>query len=182
MGASDYRTWGNSQNFDFVMGGPIPTATQLVRVGHPNAGTELTQRPDTWRFFFGLTVNTFPAGGVPWQLDVLFDLYPGLGRSSVIIPGFEHYTQTDLGPVAPGQLLYSTSVISPPKTPAELAAGITHTIDQIVADSISCQVRFLYTHAPPGTALNATVTAFFAPNSNFPAQEIANSLILDGGG
>lgn len=154
-----YQTWGNSQSFDLKMGSPLPPPTQLIYAAEP------VGRPDSWRFFFMATVNS--ASAAPWQLDVMFDVQPGLGRSTVQIPAFEHFTMTNVS-VTLGIGLYSTSVVSPPKTPTELAAGVTHTIDQIVGENINCQVRFLMSVAAPGTVLNVTTTALFAPAANYP--------------
>lgn len=180
--------WGNTQvlqvpnNIGTV---PMPVSGQLARVNYA--------RPETWHWVFATrllsgSLPPIPAAFV--QVDVYYDITIGIGRSMVILEGFERhsfYWNFPL-PVPVNQLIYSTQVDGPRKVNDAGSALVTappNPVNQISAQDIQCTCRALCTTS--GAALEfatVEVSAHFAPKTHlrpewhkeeFPGAE-------DGGG
>jgi hypothetical protein len=85
MVAPPWHLWGHDLSVPVQVTAATSPATasaqQLVRVDYG--------RPETWFFNFAATATD--VSGVAATLDVFFDINLGVGRSVIVIPGFEHY-------------------------------------------------------------------------------------------
>jgi hypothetical protein len=170
-----WHMWGSSAVLEVVSGAVGPAnatvaPAQLARLDY--------KRPETWRFLLWgrLTGGTTPVGFVT-QVHALFDVFVGVGRSvldtqkavlgvPVNFNAFSILTwQVPVGTI-PGQqnfnVKYVTQVPAPQTDDSAPAAGPL--IDHLVAESISCRVRFVMSGGDPGARVQAEVGSFFAPN------------------
>lgn len=180
--------WGNTQVLQVPNNTgttPMPVSGQLARISYA--------RPETWHWVFASrlldgSLPPIPAAFV--QVDVFFDLTIGIGRSMLVLEGFEHhsfYWNFPL-PVPVNQLIYSTQVDGPRKindAGSSLVTAPPNPVNQISAQDIQCNCRVLARTS--GGALEfetVEVSAHFAPkthlrpewhNKQFPGAE-------DGGG
>jgi hypothetical protein len=132
--------WGNSQTIELNQMNPNTApkvSQQMARIAYA--------RPENWTFLFYATLVQVKGLGNA-TLDVNFNLTTGLGRSQVVLPGFEHYQFNITGPVNNGDTRYSTSVIAPDRlangTPA---TPLTNMITEFPGQDIQLNVSIALT-------------------------------------
>jgi hypothetical protein len=158
-GPKPWDMWGTSQTFtvDHSLLTILSSGGQIVKINYG--------RPETWNFFFGARFLAVTDPDDAGQINVYFNLTVGTGRSSIDLPGFEHYifSWPAAPPPAPlGEFKYSTSVIAPPRN--DLTPTVLDDITEIIAQDIQCNVSVDFTGgATPVKQAQVEVTAFFAP-------------------
>jgi hypothetical protein len=149
-----WHLWGH----DLSVAASVTAATspstaqsqQLVRVDYG--------RPETW--FFALSAIPTDVQGAAATLDVFFDINIGVGRSVIIIPGFEHYVFALPGDA--GKQIWSTQVTPPKRSAAETVPNVCSTFS---AQSINVVARTVLTSAG-ATSCNVQVSALFTPSTH----------------
>lgn len=164
-----WHLWGDSQTLTFPTIGtttePAQATQQLVRVSY--------RRPETWHWLFAAQLLEAPAALAAQQgvVFVVFDLIVGVGRSAIVLPNFETYSWTWVGPVlAPvNQMTFSTQVRAPNRaivTPAP-ATPIDNVVDQINAQDLQISARVLVAQTGGMTGqVRVQVSAQVAPKTH----------------
>jgi hypothetical protein len=166
--------WGSSQVLTVSSGAVGPanntvSSAQLVKINY--------RRPETWRFlFWGRIVGGDLDPAAVTSVHALFDVFVGVGRSVLdtqktilgVPANFNSFVQFRWNvPIAtqPGQqnnnIKYTTVTGSPV---LDDASGATRLIEHLVAEDLSCRVRFVMSGGSPGVDITAELGAFFAPN------------------
>jgi hypothetical protein len=174
-GVAPWHLWGSTQPviMNLVAGTGVASGQQVARISY--------KRPDNWTFFFSLVVlDVQKPPPDAFSLDCFFDLTLGVGRSSVTIPGFEHFRFDFPGAVPLGQPLYSTQVIGPPRIPASTAENI---IRDFPAQDIQLAVRSIASLGGFGTgSATAAVSGFFSPRTHVRPDWCTGSFAGEQGG
>lgn len=168
-GIPPWHMWGNSLVIGPAVAGGGAAASQavqqqLIRVGY--------RRPETWHWVFGaklLAGPNLPLLGNQATVLVLFDLTLGIGRSNILIPGFESYLFAWSGPAnAPiGELKYSTQVFGPNRIDNPVASEIRdNTIAEVVSQDIQLGCRVIHQSTTAGSTATVEVHAQFAPKTH----------------
>lgn len=170
-GVPPWAMWGDSKNVTVEVGTIVQNvaSAQIARIAYG--------RPETWDFFFSVKLvdqNEDYAHHIG-QIDIWFDVTIGVGRSSVTIPGFEHfmYYASSGSPITHftiGDMKYSTEVIGPGRTDLVLStdpAAAENRIGEITAQDIQVQARLAYNGWVVGdlTPRTATIecTSYWSP-------------------
>lgn len=155
-----WKMWGNSQPIEFQAIGTgtegnteVPAAAQFLRIDYG--------RPETWRFLFFAQITNWSVQSEIADLQVFFDLTPGLGRAQSTIRGFEHFV---FSAPAVGQSLWSTSVNGPVRDPD--ATDQTNRIELIPAQSITLGARMVVGSLNENDLVQVIVSAYFSPNTH----------------
>lgn len=172
QGVPPWHLWGSSQITQTQQTGgsgvaSAPDTQQLAKIAYG--------RPESWHWVFMATLLEAPTPALPGsgiQVDLFFDLILGVGRSSIKIPAFEHFqwscNNPNPAPVGEAFRLFTTSVRG---NRLEDQQGIAHTTDptvveQITAQEIQLQTRFILTTTGSGFSAKAEVSAYFAPKTH----------------
>ena len=164
-GLPPWHLWGNSQNITVpvtLAGGANFITGQLAKVSY--------RRPDSWRFMFFTKWLTTDAGlgATAFNVNILFDVFCGVGRSTINIPGFELYNLNN-ATAGPGSILFSGSIQGPLRNPTSVAGD--NPITTLVAQDIQITTRlqaFVTGGVPPVGVQNVTfeVAALLAPEQH----------------
>lgn len=156
--------WGNSQVIDFDAnilgtggegGVDVPSSGQVARIDYG--------RPETWRFLLSaklLNVNSASETGP--TIQVTFDINIGVGRSQVWLTEFEQYTFPS--PMLNGQMIWSTSVLGPPRIAGEDPA--LNRVELLTAETIQVAARANFSNFTSTDHVQIEVTAMFTPNTH----------------
>lgn len=154
--------WGNSQVIDHTFLGngspegglPVDSPGQVITINYG--------RPETWRFLFVAKLQNVQTDSEIAQVEVFFDLMPGVGRVTSMIRGFEHYVFP--APLANDQMIWSTSVQGPLRNPDAL--DDSNIIQLFPAHSIQLAARALLIDFQANDTVQIEIAAHFSPNTH----------------
>lgn len=149
--------WGGAESLTLTATGPGQLLTKSVQLTQVRYG-----RPTTWRYFFAANLlggnTTSPA---PVLVD--FNLTMGTGRSSVVVPAFEHYRfNPGIGAVTPAQK-FSASVNGPVRDDSSVAPFPQNSLVQLPLETVQIQAVVSYQASVPGDSVQIEVHSYFAP-------------------
>ena len=154
-----WHLWGSTETVrqDVVAGAILSTTQQLCRIAY--------KRPETWKFFFcaRLLQNTALVGNI----DVLFNVTIGVGRSQVTIPGFEHYIFVlPIALIAMPFSIYSNQVAGPQRTSSDPVSLVNNPLNNVVAQNIQVDAVVSSGGLLAGTGFSMEVSSFWSPESH----------------
>lgn len=155
--------WGGSQQIELVMGSSAGfelNTQQLAKISY--------KRPESWKWLFTLEVIEVETSDVTRTgvVQVRYNLTTGIGRTSITLKDFELFIYTPTLPL-PGQHMWSTSVLTPPRDSSMVAPFPQNYVSEIVAQDLQLNVNALLTgRAAVGTRVVLRVSAFFSPISH----------------
>lgn len=150
--------WGDSKQLEFTApvgvgeGVDLPPTGQIIRVDYG--------RPETWRFLFFAQLLDVAVTSEIIDVDVYFDLVPGLGRVQSTLLNFEHYRFPV--PLQNYQQIWSTSVVGPLRDPDDDRA--LNRVELLTFQSLSVNARAIVNGPNAGDHLIIEVAAYFSPN------------------
>lgn len=148
-GIPPWHMWGNHLNIHLeATGAPFDISTlQLVNINYG--------RPETWSWIFWSEVTASSNPGAPGVVQARFNVTTGVGRARLTIPDFVMFIYT---PILPNlNLRYTTSTVD----------SETRVISDLPTQDLIINVNAIITGgAAPGTTVDLTVGAFFAPKSH----------------
>jgi len=143
--------WGSTQLIAFNTNEADPSPAQLAAIDYG--------RPDSWTFFLQATILERVNVTNPSSATFFFDLVIGVGRSTIVLPGFESYVFTN--PV-PGQTLYSASVNGPPRFTGDVGQN---RVESFCAQTIQLAARAVFTTAATGR-WTVSASGFLSPRTH----------------
>jgi len=169
--------WGSAQRValrnDNFVAQPTATTAQLAQIRYG--------RPDSWHFFFQVTILDLVGAVGAAQIQVDFNLTFGVGRATARVPTFARFNfNSALGELVPNFTKQATSTEFGPNNPARVGPNFC---DQIVAETIQCDISASFPTGA-GTLIEGTgiqCLSFFAPIvhvrpewniEHFPGNEI----------
>jgi hypothetical protein len=157
MKNSPWLMWGGAESITLSATSPGQLLTRSVQLTQVRYG-----RPTTWRYFFAANL----LGGLttaPAPVLVDFNLTMGTGRSTVVVPSFEHYRfNPGIGAVAPVQK-YSASVNGPVRDDSSVAPFPQNALVQLPLETVQIQAVVSYQANSVGDNVQIEVHSYFAP-------------------
>lgn len=163
--SAPWLMWGSTQNYNALISalpapGNIQTA-QIARISYA--------RPETWSFFFAATITQVPAAALGViQVDVLFDLVIGVGRSQISMPVFGGFSFSGNGAALANAKKWTSVVLAPEQN--DPGPSFRPQLEWFTAQDIQAAARvdaFQGGGGPAvGSRLGVQVEAFFAPRAH----------------
>lgn len=150
--------WGDSKQVEFTApanseGEILPPTGQIIRIDYG--------RPETWRFLLFAQLLDLSITSEIMEIDVYFDVLPGLGRVQNLLRDFEHFHFPS--PLALYQQIWSTSVVGPLRVPDDDRA--LNRVELLTFQSISVNARVeLAEGVNAGDHVVVECSAYFSPN------------------
>ncbi len=150
--------WGDSKQVEHTQvanaeGAVLPPTGQIIRIDYG--------RPETWRFLLFAQLLDVAVTSEIIEVDVYFDMVPGLGRVQNILRDFEHFNFPS--PIANYQQIWSTSVVGPLRNAAD--DPMLNKVELLTFQSLSVNARVeLNGGVNAGDRLVVEVSAYFSPN------------------
>ncbi len=157
MKNSPWLMWGGAESITLTANAPGIMLTRHVQLTQVRYG-----RPTTWRYFFAANLlgghTTSPA---PVLVD--FNLSMGVGRSTVVVPSFEHYRfNPGIGDIVAASK-YSASVNGPVRDDSLVAPFPQNAIVQVPLETVQIEAVVTYQATTVGDNVSIEVHSYFAP-------------------
>jgi hypothetical protein len=166
--------WGGSETINLVAQGPGQLLTRGVQLTQVRYG-----RPTTWRYFFAANLLGGLSGS-PAPVLVDFNLTMGVGRSTVVIPSFEHYRfNAGPGALAPASK-YSASTNGPVRDDSLVAPFPQNSIVQLPLETVQIQAVVSMQGTSVGDNVQIEVHSYFAPEVHIRPEWFKDSAEFSG--